>query len=69
MRVEVPEQIPLRTYVQIMSDKIGVHASASVRHHCRIGGKYLIGLEFVVPEKDLADRLQKGSLQQGAPVS
>jgi hypothetical protein len=46
MRIEVPEQIPERSYVVLRSEKLGVNGTASVRSCMRKQAKFLIGLEF-----------------------
>jgi hypothetical protein len=46
MRLEVPEQMPERSYVTMRADKLGLHGTASVRSCSRKGTKYVVGLEF-----------------------
>ncbi len=59
MRIEVAAAIPLRTYVSVSAQKISLTTTASVRHCVHYRGKYLIGLEFSCPMKELAERLAK----------
>src|SRR3974390_832030 len=66
IRIEVPEPIPLRSYVTVTAEKIGTTVNASVRHVARAAGKYLIGLEFSYPLKTLGERL--ANEQQPDPV-
>ena len=46
MRIEVPEQIPERSYVVMRSDQLALNGTASVRSCVRKGTKYVAGLEF-----------------------
>jgi PilZ domain len=46
IRMECPAPIPVRSYVVLRSDRIGLVSNASVRHCTRAGGKYILGLEF-----------------------
>ena len=49
LRIETPCPIPLRTYVSLRADRIGLAGSASVRHVVRCGAKYTVGLELSQP--------------------
>lgn len=49
LRMELPEAIPVRSYVTVRADKVGVAAHAAVRHCSAARGKYIVGLEFSVP--------------------
>jgi hypothetical protein len=44
--VELPEGVPLRSFVTLRADHFGIQGRAQVRHCSRKGVKYLIGLEF-----------------------
>jgi len=62
MRIEIPEQIPERSYVVMRADQIGVSGTASVRSCVRKGTKYVAGLEFSAgmkfkPKAPKADRV------------
>lgn len=46
LRLEVPEPIPVRNYVNLKSEHLAFATTASVRHCSRCGGKFIIGLEF-----------------------
>src|SRR4029077_3264147 len=46
MRIDVPAQLPERSYVIVRCDKLGIHGTASVRSCARKGTKYVAGLEF-----------------------
>jgi hypothetical protein len=46
MRIEVPEQIPERSYVTMRVDQLALSGTASVRSCVRKGTKYVAGLEF-----------------------
>jgi hypothetical protein len=46
LRIEVPERMDPRSYVNIRADRYGLAAAASVRHVVQAGLKYRIGLEF-----------------------
>lgn len=46
MRLEMPEPVPLRSYVSVSAPKLGIVSNASVRHCARSGGKCVVGLEF-----------------------
>ncbi len=59
IRVEVPESIPLRSYVTVKLEGVALTSSASVRHVGRLAGKYWVGLEFSCPLKALAQHLAK----------
>lgn len=58
LRIEVPERIPVRTYVTVSADQPHFNANASVRHCTRAGSKYVLGLEFSYPIKTLLERLR-----------
>ena len=45
LRLLMPEALPVRSFVTLRSDKIGVQGQASVRHCSRQGARYSIGLE------------------------
>lgn len=49
--MECPEPVPLRSYIVMRADRIGLSSNASVRHCTRFGGKYILGLEFSGPVK------------------
>ena len=66
IRIEIPEPIPLRSYVTVSADKIGFTANASVRHVARVAGKYMIGMEFSCPLRAFADILARA--QRHEPV-
>jgi len=53
LRIELPVSIPLRTRVQLTTDRVGVAGSATIRSADRLGGKNVIGLELTgtLPEK------------------
>jgi hypothetical protein len=68
MRVEVAESIPQRTYVTVKAQKVALTVTASVRHCFPTRGKYLIGLEFSCPMKNLAERLAREAEAASAPV-
>ncbi len=59
IRVEVPEPIPLRSYVTVKLENVDLTSSASVRHVGRLAGKYWVGLEFSCPLRRLSARLEK----------
>src|SRR6266852_5242276 len=46
MRVEVPEQIPKRSYVTFRAAELSLHGTGSVRTCHGKGLKYVIGVEF-----------------------
>ena len=46
MRVEVPEQIPKRSYVTFRADELSLHGTGSVKSCHGKGLKYVVGLEF-----------------------
>src|SRR5689334_8474756 len=54
-RIETPEPIPLKAYVQFSAEKIPLTTTASVRHVARTAGKYIIGLEFSCPVRTRAE--------------
>src|SRR5689334_1054267 len=56
IRVELPESVPVRTYVTVSAEKLGINTTACVRNSVRIGGKFLLGIEFNSPIKTIADR-------------
>jgi len=49
LRLEVPEPIPLRTYIFLRADRIKLVGTASVRSVARHGAKYLLGVELSEP--------------------
>jgi hypothetical protein len=46
LSVELPEAVPVRSFVTLRSDRFGIQGRAQVRHCSRKGMKYLVGLEF-----------------------
>ena len=44
--LQIPEPVPVRSFVTLYGDKLGLHGQASVRYCSRQGMKYLIGVEF-----------------------
>ncbi|MBV8819327.1 MAG: PilZ domain-containing protein [Acidobacteriaceae bacterium] len=46
MRVELPEEVPPRSYVTLQSPQLGLHGTASVRFCRAAKGRYVTGLEF-----------------------
>lgn len=49
LRMELPEAIPVRSYVIVRADSVGMAAHAAVRHCAPHRGKFIVGLEFSVP--------------------
>jgi hypothetical protein len=49
LRMELPEAIPVRSYVTVKADQVGLAVNAAVRHCAPSRGKYIVGLEFSVP--------------------
>ena len=49
MRVEIPERVALRSYVNLKADCPRLACSASVRHCMRKAGRFIVGLEFSNP--------------------
>lgn len=69
MRVELPQSIPVRTYVSLNIKSISQGVTASVRHCVASRGKYIVGLEFNCPIKTLAERLARESASSLPPVT
>ena len=46
LRLAVPEEIPIRTFVFIDDPTLGISTNATVRHCKRNVMKYVIGVEF-----------------------
>jgi len=44
--LQIPEPVPVRSFVTLCADKLGIHGRASVRYCSRNGIQYSIGLEF-----------------------
>jgi hypothetical protein len=44
--LQIPEPVPVRSFVSLCADKLGIHGRASVRYCSRQGMKYSIGVEF-----------------------
>jgi hypothetical protein len=44
--LQIPEPVPVRSFVTLSADKLGIHGQASVRYCSRQGTKYSIGVEF-----------------------
>jgi hypothetical protein len=49
--MELPQAIPVRTYITVRADAVGLSTNACVRHCVWRGGKYLVGVEFSSPLK------------------
>jgi len=49
MRVQIPERVALRSYVNLKANCAGLACSASVRHCMRKAGSFIVGLEFSSP--------------------
>jgi len=47
LRLKVPEPLPVHGCVALNSEKLKLRGEASVRHCSRLGGNYMVGLEFV----------------------
>src|SRR5947209_4104396 len=47
MTIELPEEPQVNTHIRLQSEKHKVEGSAAVRHSRRVGGKYIIGVEFM----------------------
>ena len=47
--MELPEAIPVRSYVTVKADNVGLAAHAAVRHCAPHRGKFILGVEFSVP--------------------
>ncbi len=59
MRVELPQPVPLRTYVTVRSESAGLTFNASVRNCSISRGKSLLGLEFTCRLKPTDSRFAK----------
>jgi len=47
LRLEMPEPLPLQTYLTLGADKLGLRGQASVRHCSRVrGSRFAVGVEF-----------------------
>ena len=46
LRLEMPEPIPVKSYITLRADKLGIQGHGSVRHCTRRHGKYIIGVEL-----------------------
>ena len=44
--LQILEPVPVRSFVTLCADKLGIHGRASVRYCSRQGLKYCIGVEF-----------------------
>jgi len=44
--LQIPEPVPVRSFVTLCAEKLGIHGQASVRYCSRQGMKYSIGVEF-----------------------
>jgi len=44
--LQIPEPVPVRSFVTLCAEKLGVHGRASVRYCFRQGIQYSIGVEF-----------------------
>jgi hypothetical protein len=44
--LEIPEPVPVRSFVTLCAEKLGIHGQASVRYCSRQGIKYSIGMQF-----------------------
>ncbi len=64
LRIEVPEAVPLQSYVTLHAEQLGIRGRASVRYCARVGIKYVLGLEFATglkwkpPTQDVEDQLR-----------
>jgi hypothetical protein len=71
LRMELPEPIPVRTYVTVKADQVGLAAFAAVRHCAPSRGKHIVGLEFSVPLRmsdPRAAELLKRLIEEAAQV-
>ena len=65
LRIEVPEAVPLQSYVTLQAQQLGIQGRASVRFCARVGGKYVLGLEFTAglrwkpPTQEVEDKLRE----------
>jgi hypothetical protein len=44
--LQIPEPVPVRSFVTLCADKLGLHGQASVRYCSHKGINYSIGVEF-----------------------
>ena len=47
IRMELPEQVPVRTVLTFQSEQLKLHGRGSVRYCRRETGHYVVGVEFV----------------------
>jgi hypothetical protein len=65
LRIEVPEPVPLKSYVTLHAERLGIRGRASVRYCARVGIKYVLGLEFATglkwkpPSQEVEDKLRE----------
>ena len=44
--LQIPEPVPVRSFVTLNAERLGIHGQASVRYCSRQGIKYRIGVQF-----------------------
>ncbi len=46
IRLQLPVAVPVRSYIILRAEKLGIHGQASVRYCSRRGNHYIVGVEF-----------------------
>jgi hypothetical protein len=64
LRIEVPEPVPVRTYITLRADRINVSGRASVRSVDRRGTRFVLGLEL---SQEIRDQTIAKLLSDAAP--